>query len=225
MLGFALAGLLVAAGAQWQATHAPEQSRLRAALVGDVEVATADNEALASRASRLDEENRVLRERTATDDAEKAKLTGQIATLAPVVGQAGVHGPGVTIRIADPPTPQLPEGSRVVDHDLAEVVNVLWAAGAEAVTVGGVRLTALTAIRSAGKTILVGFRPLTSPYVIEAVGSPYQLAKALASSLVMARLRAGRAGAGGDVAVSVTRELTLPPAPGATPKRAGGLSP
>lgn len=64
-----------------------------------------------------------------------------------------------------------PEG-RVQDRDLQDVVNGLWAAGAEAVSVNGQRLSALTAIRSAGDAILVDLRPLTPPYVVAAVGDP-----------------------------------------------------
>ena len=47
---------------------------------------------------------------------------------------------------------------QVTDHDLQTVVNALWAAGARAIWVGGVRLGPQTAIRTAGQTILVDFR-------------------------------------------------------------------
>ena len=46
----------------------------------------------------------------------------------------------------------------------------MWASGAEAVAVNGQRLTALSAIRSAGDAILVDFRPLSPPYDIVGVG-------------------------------------------------------
>jgi uncharacterized protein YlxW (UPF0749 family) len=60
------------------------------------------------------------------------------------------------------------------------VANGLWAAGAEAIAVNGQRLTALTAIRSAGSAILVDLAPLTGPYVIEAVGDPGPMQTAFA---------------------------------------------
>jgi uncharacterized protein YlxW (UPF0749 family) len=68
----------------------------------------------------------------------------------------------------------VPEG-RVRDADLQDVVNGLWAAGAEAVAVDGQRLTALSAIRSAGESVLVDLRPLSPPYTVEAVGDPAAL--------------------------------------------------
>jgi uncharacterized protein YlxW (UPF0749 family) len=52
------------------------------------------------------------------------------------------------------------------------VVNGLWTAGAEAVSINGERLNALSAIRSAGDAILVDYRPLTRPYVVLAIGDP-----------------------------------------------------
>jgi uncharacterized protein YlxW (UPF0749 family) len=63
-----------------------------------------------------------------------------------------------------------PDDGRVTDRDLQTVVNEIWVAGAEAVAVNGQRLTALSAIRSAGEAILVDFRPLNPPYALRAVG-------------------------------------------------------
>ena len=69
---------------------------------------------------------------------------------------------------------------RVLDRDLQIVVNGLWAAGAEAISINGQRLTALSAIRSAGEAILVDFRPLSPPYVVSAVGEPTRCRPAFA---------------------------------------------
>jgi uncharacterized protein YlxW (UPF0749 family) len=66
---------------------------------------------------------------------------------------------------------QVAEG-RVQDRDLQDAVNGLWAAGAEAVSINGLRLSALTAIRSAGEAILVDFRPVSPPYTVRAIGNP-----------------------------------------------------
>ena len=52
------------------------------------------------------------------------------------------------------------------------MVNSLWAAGAEAVSINGQRLGPTTAIRFAGEAVLVDFRPVTSPYEISAIGDP-----------------------------------------------------
>ncbi len=71
---------------------------------------------------------------------------------------------------------------RVLDVDLQQVTNGLWAAGAEAMAVNGHRLTSTSAIRSAGDAILVDLRPMAPPYVIEAIGDPQKMQTAFARS-------------------------------------------
>ncbi|GAB47598.1 DUF881 domain-containing protein [Mobilicoccus pelagius] len=98
-------------------------------------------------------------------------------------GASPVEGPGLRITLDDAPGLGPVGGGgprddtdddtgRIVYRDLQNVTNDLWAAGAEAVAVNGHRLTSTTAIRFAGRAILVGFRPLARPYVVEAVMGP-----------------------------------------------------
>jgi uncharacterized protein YlxW (UPF0749 family) len=61
---------------------------------------------------------------------------------------------------------------RVTSGDLQIIVNGLWGAGAEAVSINGHRLSSTAAIRFAGQAIIVDFRPLARPYVITALGDP-----------------------------------------------------
>jgi uncharacterized protein YlxW (UPF0749 family) len=246
LLALVAAGVLVAVTAYRQAVHAPEQSRAHAALAADVAAKEADTRALAARITQLVAENRTARSHDladAADAADAAKLSEQIGDLAPAVGQAALHGPGVQVRITEAlperPDPggtgvgpaaaaapqRVPGAGKVLDEDIAELVNVLWAAGADAVAVNGVRLTALTAIRSVGQTVLVGFRPLKSPYVIEAIGDAQQLADTATFSTTTVRLRAARAEFGGELVILAMREITLPPAPVTTPVHAGELIP
>jgi uncharacterized protein YlxW (UPF0749 family) len=109
-----------------------------------------------------------------------------VRALELAAGTSPVTGPGIVLTLDDAPTdPALAPGTapsggtpldgRVLDRDLQDVVNGLWAAGAEAVSVNGVRLSSRAAIRSAGEAILVDFRPLSPPYVIEAIGRPASL--------------------------------------------------
>jgi uncharacterized protein YlxW (UPF0749 family) len=70
----------------------------------------------------------------------------------------------------------------VRDGDLQLVVNALWAAGAEAISINGQRLGPTSAIRFAGEAVLVDFRPVTNPYEVSAIGDPDALStKFLAS--------------------------------------------
>lgn len=101
--------------------------------------------------------------------AEAARVLGLQAGAAPL------EGPGVEVIMSD--SERMPGPSedaslyRVHDVDLQLVVNALFAVGAEAVAVNGQRVVSTTAIRGAGETILVNFRPLVPPYVISAIGA------------------------------------------------------
>ena len=59
----------------------------------------------------------------------------------------------------------------VRDEDLAKLVDGLWEAGAEAISINDQRLTALTAIRNVGLAIHVNGRGLRPPYTIKAIGN------------------------------------------------------
>ena len=71
---------------------------------------------------------------------------------------------------------------RVRDRDLQRVINGLWESGAEAISINGQRLTALSAIRAAGDAILVDNRPLVPPYTVLAVGDGERLSRRFQNS-------------------------------------------
>lgn len=80
------------------------------------------------------------------------------------------------------------EAERINSRDIQLVVNALWSAGAEAISVNGHRMTSTSAIRFAGKAIIVDFRGLTPPYEIVAIGDPERLGEESATGLVGAYL-------------------------------------
>ena len=99
-----------------------------------------------------------------------------------------VTGPGLVLTVdhaaagaglknlnVDPGALTGPDLTKVFATDLQIIVNGLWQAGAEAISVNGHRLTSRTAIRSAREAIIVNYRPLTRPYVITAIGDPGSL--------------------------------------------------
>lgn len=103
-----------------------------------------------------------------------------LAVLGAAAGDTPVTGPGLRVTLDDAqglaPAGQgearagaHDDTGRIVYRDLQQVTNELWAAGAEAVAINGHRLTSTSAIRFAGPAILVNFRPLARPYVVDAV--------------------------------------------------------
>ncbi|MGB8651828.1 MAG: DUF881 domain-containing protein, partial [Mycobacteriales bacterium] len=157
------------------------------------------------------------------------------AALELATGATAVRGPGIVVTLDDAPDAgaaaasqrggQLGDG-RVYDRDLQDVVNALWLAGAEAVSINGQRLTALTAIRSAGEAILVDFRPLAPPYVVRAIGDVDTMEPAFVDGPTARRFQTWTSlyGIGFDVARA--RDLRLPSAgtPDLRLARPGGAS-
>lgn len=95
-----------------------------------------------------------------------------------------VEGPGVRVELADAPADFHPAGvpdDALVVHqqDIQSVVNALWAGGAEAMTIQGVRVISTTGIKCVGNTVVLHGVPYAPPYVIEAIGD----ADALEASL------------------------------------------
>ena len=90
------------------------------------------------------------------------------------------------------------------------MVNSLWASGAEAISVGGVRIGPNVTIRQAGGAILVDNNPISSPYAILAVGPPHAMHDVFDRSPGLQRLRLLESSYGVGVSVSAGDNLTLP---------------
>ncbi len=182
-----LIGALLATSAL--SLRAPETSaiKVKAYLVSRIEAMRAHVEAQ----TRL-----ITTVRSEIDTAQAAALSQQsqtglaaeLARLEIAAGTVPVTGPGLVLtlddadRQADPKNPNVNPGTsteidqgKVQARDLQIIVNGLWQAGAEAISVNGHRLTSRAAIRFAGAAILVDYRPLTRPYVITAIGGPGSL--------------------------------------------------
>ncbi|MGY1832469.1 DUF881 domain-containing protein [Geodermatophilus sp. SYSU D01180] len=192
----ALAGLLFSVTYHQAAVGAAGQDEVRARLVEEIGVQSARTDDLAAELEDL--RGRVA---DARDDALAASTVGQRAIDALdaaelAAGLDAVTGPGLLVTLADaePDADADPVGGTdddgsgdVRDGDLQLVVNALWSAGAEAVSINGQRLGPTTAIRFAGEAVLVDFRPVTNPYRVSAIGDPDGLrARFLASAEVNA---------------------------------------
>jgi uncharacterized protein YlxW (UPF0749 family) len=187
-VGLLAVGLLLATAFAQTRARATSAAEARDALVAEVQQRADDNAAAQRRLDRQRASVQRAQQRELTVTAEGADLARRLGDLEAATGAGAVSGPGMVIRVDDAtatgdagdgadvdPRTDTGEDGRVTDRDLQTVVNEVWAAGAEAVAVNGQRLTALSAIRAAGDAVLVDFRPLTPPYVIEAIGDPDQL--------------------------------------------------
>ncbi len=113
------------------------------------------------------------------------RLLASLDRLSLAAASTPVTGPGLSVTVTDPGVgPNLSDVSKqrvggsqqiILDRDLQLVVNSLWASGAEAISVGGVRIGPNVTIRQAGGAILVDNNPTSSPYAVLAVGPPHAM--------------------------------------------------
>lgn len=117
---------------------------------------------------------------TALRHQHDTSLVNRLGALEISTGTAAATGPGLVLTVNDAPASgtdaqgnprtDTSDTGRLTSTDLQIIVNGLWEAGAEAISVGGQRITSQTAIRFAGQAILVNFRALSPPYAIAVIG-------------------------------------------------------
>lgn len=162
----------------------PGATAARVLLVEQLEDGTRRAEQSSTRNADVVAEIEALQEESLT--GPDSAYLDHVRQLAVTAGSARVVGPGVVITLDD--SRDAREGAPdselglVQDLDLQVLVNSLWGSGAEAIAINGHRLSTLSAIRSAGRAILVDLAPLTRPYTVEAVGMPQDLQAHLARS-------------------------------------------
>ena len=170
-----------------------DEGGLRRQLAAEALERTAQSAALDRRAQALRAELPRLRDAALSVDAAGTALAERLTALGLASATTPVVGPGLVVTLDDAPPAQdlqapVGDDGRVRDTDLQDTVNALWAAGAEAMSINGQRLTALTAKRSAGSAVLVDLLPLSPPYVVRAVGPAADLELGLLDGEVGSRL-------------------------------------
>src|SRR5690606_24952592 len=109
----------------------------------------------------------------------------------------------------------------VHQQDVQAVVNALWAGGAEAMTIMGVRVISTSAVICVGPVLLLHGRPYSPPYVITAIGPPETLQAALAKSPGVQLFREAAAAYGLGYRETVEEEITVPAYEGTSTLRSG----
>lgn len=168
-------GILVATAAVQTSRTAADAATSHEELVKQV---NARKSQLADRRDRVDEltrETEALETQFLEATAEGRAVQSRLTSLGIGTGADATRGPGVRVRVDDGP-PISGGQNEILDGDLQKLVNGLWLAGAEAISINGQRLTALSAIRQGGAVITVNFRPVSPPYVVSVIGDPDTLA-------------------------------------------------
>ncbi|WP_079248942.1 DUF881 domain-containing protein [Streptomyces sp. MJM1172] len=181
--GLVIAAMVVTLGAAQARVSAPVLAKERQELIDRVKRADEHADGVERDIERLrgtvaDRQRAALKQQGGGDQ-------GQLVGL--LSGATEVRGPGVKLVVDDAKGSSSGGGGgpresagfsdtgRVRDRDMQRIVNGLWQSGAEAVSINGQRLTALSAIRAAGDAILVDNKPLVPPYEVLAIGDKKRL--------------------------------------------------
>lgn len=110
----------------------------------------------------------------------------QLNELGRAAHLTAVRGPAVRVTLTDAPLEFNPPGVSpdllvVHQQDIQTMVNALWAAGAEAMTIQGQRIFATSAIKCVGNTVVLHGTPYAPPYEIVAIGNQEALEAGLAA--------------------------------------------
>ncbi|WP_338899434.1 DUF881 domain-containing protein [Streptomyces sp. TG1A-60] len=220
-VGLVFAALVVTVGAAQARISAPVVAKEREELIDRIQEETAVANELEGSVDHLREEVSARQRKALKDDggSDANDLVGVLA------GAVAVHGPGLKLVVNDSKgagqggdgDPREASGfsdtGRVRDRDMQRVVNGLWQSGAEAISINGQRLTALSAIRAAGDAILVDNKPLAPPYTVLAVGDGQRLSTRFQNSPDGLYLHALQENFGIRTGISVEDDIKVPAAP------------
>lgn len=161
-------GVLISTAAVQTSRSADVDDASRATLINRVENqrdrVARQQDRIAQLRSRNSGRSSRLTSLTASAEAEEARL----ARLQVSTGFVAVRGEGVRATLDDAESGDF--NGQVQDADLALLVNALWSAGAEAISINGQRVTVLSAIRFSGTAIEVNSIGIAPPYTILAIG-------------------------------------------------------
>jgi len=207
MAAAAVIGLSLTWGVRVLRSPDPQSTRARGLLEAETQQAVEE-------VDRLEQTNRMLSgtrdqlrfEVLAASDPTAAAKAEQLAATS---GAMAVAGPGLRVQLSTSRA-MTATSERIQASDLRLLAGALWQSGAEAVTVNQIRLTSLTAVRDVGESIQVQLRPISEPYVIEAIGPADQLEVGLAKA-AGARISLLRDYLGATVSVEAVKQIEMPP--------------
>ncbi|WP_285034495.1 DUF881 domain-containing protein [Mycolicibacterium sp. lyk4-40-TYG-92] len=219
LVGVAAVSVVFVTAAQHAVSMAPANDQTQHVLSANARTAEArTRDSTATRDALAGQVEAARRSRLAGDATGRELLTA-LEQAEFSAGVTAVTGPGLTVTVTEPPaSPNLSDVSKqrvagspqiILDRDLQLGVNSLWAAGAEAISVGGVRIGPNVTMRQAGGGILVDNQPVASPYVVVAIGPPHALQEVFEQTPAMQRLMLLAQSYGVGISVQTRDRLTV----------------
>jgi uncharacterized protein YlxW (UPF0749 family) len=186
-------GFLVAGQVKSQLLTPSNQVARYQALVHSVQDLEKTNESRRAQIAILRAEINALEGAAAQQSATTLALQNQVADLRAHAGLTAVHGPGVEVDLGNG-TPAPSQGAQIGYlinfQDVQDVLNLLFANGAEGASINGRRITPLSAFSgSEGEVIIDQGPPLRAPIKILAVGDRDRMVVALDAPSALPDLR------------------------------------
>jgi uncharacterized protein YlxW (UPF0749 family) len=207
-------GFLVAGQIKVQLLTPSNQVARYQALVRSVQELEASNadsrQKIATLRAQIDALEAAAAERSAATQA----LKDQVADLRAHAGLTPLHGPGVEVDIANgvPGTDTGGDAGYLVNFkDVQDLVNLLFAHGAEGIAVSGRRITPVSAFSGSGSQVIIDQGPpISSPIKLLAVGDRLRMEAALTDPSALPDIRAREVQFQLEISFSGGPDLALP---------------
>lgn len=215
-LGAALLGLgfLIAAQLAAQGPRVRYTTQERAPLIETATQLQARQDELKARILALRAQIQATEGAGQGSAALVGQLNDQLQEARIAAGLIPLTGTGIVLQLEDSQEPVAP-GAEQADYlvgarDIRAVIEELWAAGAEAISVNGERMTPTSAVIDVGPSILVNAAYLAGPYQVSAIGPEDLYARLSASPGFVDLLRTRAQGFGIQVSIAEPDAVDIP---------------
>ena len=152
------------------------------------------SEKLTNKLEKANKRNEKLLKVSKNDKKKKKDISRRLKKVRFLAGMTDVSGEGVTVILDDASKDDLTDDTEeytdyvIHDIDVIRVLNVLRAAGAQAISINGERLTSESSQICAGSTIMVNKNKYVLPFEIKAIGDADKLYDAFVESEIYTEL-------------------------------------
>lgn len=123
-------------------------------------------------------------QQASSDSTKLLALQGKLTSAKILAGTTAVTGPGIEFTVNDgtPQAGQDPQDYLTHDWLVRQLVNEIFATGAEAVSINGYRIVATSGIFCRGPVITVNGHRMTAPFEFKAIGNAHLMSYGLQMS-------------------------------------------
>ncbi len=174
---------------------------------------------LISEQAELKDKILILRDEIDTLSANKSYFSDKqkLDSLHAKIGLTEMQGAGISIEISPSSLDLTPEAAVIYSADLRDLIQRLWSADAQAISINDQRITALSPITPIGSSILVNDTRISSPFKINVIQGESVLAQELNFALYLPEI-ARRIDTGEyKITLANSELITMPVFTGRTP--------